>query len=490
MSHVHLRVPRKFSLDLKSKQFSFDLNAGEKWITLHPNGRRETGVPVLVTGTKGNYTIKGGAGGKFTGQKVGEITKAGKAEAKVKAEEKKTPAFQGLLHQIGQKGKSPPPKEPFKPQGPKPKGTANLQWELGGADWLKKYFAEMVEYTGAKTLKEAYNKLEGADLTPQAKHIRNVMNGTEKSNSIVGNWAEELADKPAKEITKEPEPTPTPAKPAKTPKYDLLNPPPAGSPDEKPFIEHLMKSLGLSEEKAKEALKMSHQMQQMLPKKAASASPGPSSSPTTIASPRAADFKQKFDAAVKSAQPAKALNTTNMAKMAKFIPSAKPGAWSSAPSAVEYAVRSYTNGSYQNINGALRKPGSQPKEYEEYAENMKKAFEHPLAKNTKDFITYRSFNMPEPLLDQLKESLAKGEDAHFTHEGFVSTTFRKNFAEDWTGGTVLEILVRKETPALSVRDISHHSHEDEVLLNHGQRFRVVEITEAYGVKRVIRVVTA
>lgn len=49
----------------------------DKWITVHPNGRNNTGAPVLV-GSGGE--IKGGMGGKFNGQKIGEINKPQKGD--------------------------------------------------------------------------------------------------------------------------------------------------------------------------------------------------------------------------------------------------------------------------------------------------------------------------------------------------------------------------------------------------------------------------
>jgi hypothetical protein len=41
----------------------------EHWITVHPNGE-EPGRPLLIEGSGGSYTVKGGAGGKLNGTKV------------------------------------------------------------------------------------------------------------------------------------------------------------------------------------------------------------------------------------------------------------------------------------------------------------------------------------------------------------------------------------------------------------------------------------
>lgn len=494
---VHIHLPRGYGFDRK---FNFDLEAGEKWITLHPNGRREKGVPVLVSGTKGNYTIKGGAGGKFTGQKVGEITKAGKEEAKVKAEEKKTPAFQGLLSQIKQKGTEPPPapkqEEPKLDKTKEPAGSANSSYYNGGASALKQYFKEMIEYTGAKTLKEAYNKIPESHLSMQKQYIKNVLNGSEEEPpvekwKIPANWAKELADKTAANITEEPkeEPKPEPKK-----SYSWFNLPPQGSPEAEEFIESQSKSLGVNKKDIRETLEKAYQLPLSKLSSASANEPKPSYMPpkdlTTTSGPKAAEYHSQFSKAKKATQQSKPLTKTQMTKLAKFIPTAKPETWNDMPGEDRYAIRSYTNGGYDNVNEEVRNPGSKKSQVlAQQVAYIKRAFKSPLAKNSEDFVTYRSYTMPDDEFLKFKEKLANGEHPTFTQQGFMSTTFRKNFADNWSGNTTLEILVRKETPALAVKSISHHSNEDEVLLNHGQEFELVDITEGYGHKRTIRLVS-
>lgn len=89
MKHVHVTLPRKFSRDI---------NAGEHWVTVHPHGGE--GHPILVTGSKGNYVIKGGLGGKYTGKTIAQITKSGKAPAAAKPQGLKAKAH-GLLQKLG-----------------------------------------------------------------------------------------------------------------------------------------------------------------------------------------------------------------------------------------------------------------------------------------------------------------------------------------------------------------------------------------------------
>jgi hypothetical protein len=58
-------VPFKFQ---PCRGFFKALGAGERWITVHPNGRGENGVPIMIRETthgSGTYHVIGGAGGKL-----------------------------------------------------------------------------------------------------------------------------------------------------------------------------------------------------------------------------------------------------------------------------------------------------------------------------------------------------------------------------------------------------------------------------------------
>ncbi len=72
------------------------IQAGERWITVHPNGPDEKGQPVLVTEQKdGSYKVVGGAGGslnhlRLTGVKPKEAYAAAiREKAKARREDKK-----------------------------------------------------------------------------------------------------------------------------------------------------------------------------------------------------------------------------------------------------------------------------------------------------------------------------------------------------------------------------------------------------------------
>lgn len=69
------------------------LKAGQRWITVHPNGPDEKGVPILIQETKGggSWTVVAGAGGKLTHLKLTGIKSEAeyKEQAKEKAKKKR-----------------------------------------------------------------------------------------------------------------------------------------------------------------------------------------------------------------------------------------------------------------------------------------------------------------------------------------------------------------------------------------------------------------
>lgn len=52
----------------------YSLVDGERWITVHPNGKENKGSPVKIDGETGE--IKAGMGGKFNGQRISEARKS------------------------------------------------------------------------------------------------------------------------------------------------------------------------------------------------------------------------------------------------------------------------------------------------------------------------------------------------------------------------------------------------------------------------------
>ena len=114
MRAITLILPSGNRYTLHAGQYAFDdllkaLGAGERWITVHPNGRDEKGVPVLVRETANNsgvYHVIGGAGGKLNhlrlkgvkdpGAYHQEVAERRKAKALAKKERTKRDKEQGI----------------------------------------------------------------------------------------------------------------------------------------------------------------------------------------------------------------------------------------------------------------------------------------------------------------------------------------------------------------------------------------------------------
>lgn len=87
IGRIVLMVPRSGVLLYGLLHKSSDLPAGTRWITVHPNGKDEKGVPVMIresANEKGVYYVVGGAGGKLNHKKIVGV----KSEAEYKAQQK------------------------------------------------------------------------------------------------------------------------------------------------------------------------------------------------------------------------------------------------------------------------------------------------------------------------------------------------------------------------------------------------------------------
>lgn len=153
-----------------TRQTTFDLEAGEKWITVHPHGKEVEGHPALVSGSKGHYTVRGGMGGKYTGKPMAEATKAGREAAS--------------KHKLAS-------------------GWAKLQGEPLGEKHHQ--YAEFVHRGGPERIKEHHERLERelaqqelehaakreTDLSKQVTIGEGPMQG---STQTAGRWIQILAD--------------------------------------------------------------------------------------------------------------------------------------------------------------------------------------------------------------------------------------------------------------------------------------------------------
>ena len=90
---VAMRKAKATALGAKVKEKAAarpPLAAGERWITVHPNGDDEKGVPVKISENKdGTHSIVGGAGGKLNHLVLKDVKDPDSDEAKEQAEERK-----------------------------------------------------------------------------------------------------------------------------------------------------------------------------------------------------------------------------------------------------------------------------------------------------------------------------------------------------------------------------------------------------------------
>lgn len=131
------------------------------------------------------------------------------------------------------------------------------------------------------------------------------------------------------------------------------------------------------------------------------------------------------------------------------------------------ALTDYTGGGYEYVNSYLR--GQDVPSYglasaKELQQEIDKSFNNapPIPKN---MIVYREMS-GEPLA-----GLKPGDV--FQDKGFVSTTIKSdlNFAP---GASKLEIRVPKGSKGIYIQSISQYKSEQEMLLNRGSKFKVIE----------------
>ncbi len=155
------------------------------------------------------------------------------------------------------------------------------------------------------------------------------------------------------------------------------------------------------------------------------------------------------------------------------------------------ALKSYTGSGYDSINKVLRNPKNADPDTVAKINLIDDAFEEDVAKLTHDIVVRRGTSMLASTMDKSNEALANikaglksGLPVKFSQRGFISTSIASGF-----GGEIkMNILLRKGTPALYVGAISSHEHEKELLLRHGQQFRVLEYEEKKNGEHVLTMV--
>ena len=166
------------------------------------------------------------------------------------------------------------------------------------------------------------------------------------------------------------------------------------------------------------------------------------------------------------------------ATASKAIPTFEGSAWTEHFTAEQRAAaKSYTGSGYASINVALRKPKEADPDAVEKVNLIDDAFDEDAAKLTQDIVVRRGMDMlantpeqSEAAIANIKAGLEKGLPVKFSQRGFISTSLAHGFGAQIR----MKILLRKGTPALYVGAISNHESEKELLLRHGQQFRVLE----------------
>lgn len=154
-------------------------------------------------------------------------------------------------------------------------------------------------------------------------------------------------------------------------------------------------------------------------------------------------------------------------------------AWlSSLPDTEKRAVSTYTGSSYQSINSELR-AGKSAFDIEADLPNLSARttvgrIERALgkAKAPEDIVVWRKFRSRE-IQARVKESGAESlTGTTFRDWGYSSTSIRTGV---WSGEIEAMIVVRKNTRGAAwVRPISQHRGEDELLIQRGTRYKVLQ----------------
>lgn len=190
--------------------------------------------------------------------------------------------------------------------------------------------------------------------------------------------------------------------------------------------------------------------------------------------------KQQAEAQVKAAEAQKQKNAKKAAWQADFdkqleeikkTKAAKMKKWQGPdPSASQKsAVGSYSGSGYSHMNDSLRSggsitPGSETAHVKEYLDGCHFPEEATL---------YRGVG--GTFASMLIGALAKG--SVFQDRGFSSTTIRPDMGFVDGASLKIKISVPKGARGASIKHLSHHSNEDEILFTAGTHYRVLELPD-------------
>lgn len=156
------------------------------------------------------------------------------------------------------------------------------------------------------------------------------------------------------------------------------------------------------------------------------------------------------------------------------------------------SMSSYTGSGYAAINEVLRDPANASSSAVFEVNQIDDAFDHDAAKLTGDLVVRRGLSKlastadkSQVALESIINGLKLGIPVKFSQRGFISTSL----GHGYSSGIRMKILVKKGTPAIYVGAISNHSTEKELLLRHGQQFRVLEHEETSPGQHTLTLVT-
>lgn len=203
----------------------------------------------------------------------------------------------------------------------------------------------------------------------------------------------------------------------------------------------------------------------------------------------AEEAKKRAGAKSVAAQPATPAQPPAQTKSSALPPGVKTGADgnpihgpTSTPQATEWlkgqspevvkAVTQYTTGDhFAALNDALRKTGEPPAKYTKMNAALQKAFASaPDLDPPVNVVRSMKLTRKEEaaFLEQVKQSQESG--APLEHKGYVSTS-----AIEQSQSTAPVLLRVKATKGIDITSVSHVSHENEMILNHGSKFKVVGV---------------
>lgn len=175
--------------------------------------------------------------------------------------------------------------------------------------------------------------------------------------------------------------------------------------------------------------------------------------------------------------------------------SAKPGEYSKYSAKSKQAISSYTGAGYGSMNDALRDPTTAGGHTLSQVDAVLEAFEEDQSVVTKDVKLWRGTHYDAKEIAKMKAAVKLGLPYTAKLDGFTSCSFFKDQPAEIGANKPywFEIVATKGSRAVAAK-LGSSIPEGEILLEHEQNYRVLEVTEnwqspAHGKKTRIRVIT-